>query len=355
MPALACPDAPRAIGSNGGYSAETLPITWEYCEESGISFANYMYLDIPADMTGLSLSVEQGDTKTGFAYVEAGGVVLVEPTSFGQAPFLHDPLAWSVSTLGMPMNEVTFPEVGCMAILPVAAGNQEGKTGSLHVVSRVGEPVFGELDLDIVVVGGVDIFDEELSDALAVMEGLYQTGSGPLISDIQVYETSSVPDKITFEGAEVDLLRTLGKGRRMTVFLISDVLDAAGTLGWAAGIPGPNGVDNSVGSGVIVAVDGHRLVSGAVDTQTMGETIAHEIGHQLGLFHTTESDGMSHDPVIDTPECTAASDFDQDGQLTAEECLNADGNHMMFWSAGPPQTRISPIQADVLYYSPLVR
>jgi hypothetical protein len=38
----------------------------------------------------------------------------------------------------------------------------------------------------------------------------------------------------------------------------------------------------------------------------MGTTISHEIGHFLGLNHPTESDGLSHDPIPDTPQVVKA-------------------------------------------------
>jgi hypothetical protein len=36
----------------------------------------------------------------------------------------------------------------------------------------------------------------------------------------------------------------------------------------------------------------------------MGGTIAHEMGHYLGLNHPSESDGATHDVLRDTPKCT---------------------------------------------------
>ena len=40
-----------------------------------------------------------------------------------------------------------------------------------------------------------------------------------------------------------------------------------------------------------------------LDAQLLGETAAHEMGHQLGLFHTTESGGTQFDILSDTLEC----------------------------------------------------
>lgn len=354
LPEPTCPASPIAIAGSG-YDVAEIPVPWTYCAEDDISFGDYIYLDVPTGLTGLGLTIEHGAVKTGFARVEVGTKVLVNPDAFGKPPFQHDPLSSAANTLVMPINDQTSPTAGCMAILPLAKGDQAGQSGTLHVASRAGEPPLGVIDLDFVVVDGTDVLEDELNDALDVMADLYDAGNAPAVGDVQLLTTSVVPSTINFEGANVEKLRSLGNGRRMTVFFISDVLDAAGTLGWAAGIPGPNGIGGTVGSGVIIAVDGHALQDGSIDTTTMGETIAHEIGHQLGLFHTTESNGMAHDVASDTPECTLASDSDNDGSLTAEECISIDGTHMMFWSAGPPQTIISPIQSDVLFFSPITR
>jgi len=57
---------------------------------------------------------------------------------------------------------------------------------------------------------------------------------------------------------------------------------------------------------------GHKISGVGVDISFTfgpaadGQTLAHEVGHFLGLYHTTELDRSFHDPLGDTPECTAA-------------------------------------------------
>ncbi|MEC8237379.1 MAG: hypothetical protein VX063_06860, partial [SAR324 cluster bacterium] len=49
------------------------------------------------------------------------------------------------------------------------------------------------------------------------------------------------------------------------------------------------------------------------------------MGHFLGLFHTTESNGTDHDPISDTPECSFT---------TANQCGKQYGaDNLMFWSS----------------------
>lgn len=71
-------------------------------------------------------------------------------------------------------------------------------------------------------------------------------------------------------------------------------------LGIAGGIPGPVIVPGTGRSGVAV---GTVLVEGGPQ---LHQVVAHELGHYLGLFHTTENlggfIGPAHDPLPDTPE-----------------------------------------------------
>jgi hypothetical protein len=58
----------------------------------------------------------------------------------------------------------------------------------------------------------------------------------------------------------------------------------------------------------------------------------HEAGHHLGLYHTTEEDGLFFDLVADTPECPAAEyDVDGDGFIDLFECEGLDASNFMFY------------------------
>ena len=93
---------------------------------------------------------------------------------------------------------------------------------------------------------------------------------------------------------------TAGPRHRSVNVLV--VADLSFTGGFAGGIPGPTGLFGTNASGIVA-----ESLGGGRST---GILLAHEIGHFLGLRHTTEI-GAVHDDVSDTPECPADTIVDQ--------------------------------------------
>ncbi len=126
-----------------------------------------------------------------------------------------------------------------------------------------------------------------ISSALTVMSDIFSKNGITLTikSTITISETEYAAVSSTFTNATTSALVKKGSTNAVNIFFIEDYSGSgAGLLGNAAGIPGSMGDANSW-NGVLASLDAH--VSGAtLDSQLLGETAAHEMGHQLGLFHT---------------------------------------------------------------------
>ncbi|MEZ4460998.1 MAG: M12 family metallo-peptidase [bacterium] len=129
----------------------------------------------------------------------------------------------------------------------------------------------------------------------------------------------------------------------VNVFLIEDfnISEAPGLLGVSTGIPGMAGLHGSSGSGLVFST-----ASLGSDNTQLGQTMAHEIGHFLGLRHTTEHYGSAHDPISDTPECFAPD--------LAFLCGDS-SNFMFAYALGGDQSKTTAGQAFVIKRSPLVQ
>ena len=130
--------------------------------------------------------------------------------------------------------------------------------------------------------------------------------------------------------------------RAINFFFVADINggDAGFTLaGLSGGIPGPPGVHGTARSGVVVNMGSYleAIESGDAEqiesARSLSEIIfAHETGHYLGLFHTTERNGAAlgmgdsvirgSDNLSDTPVCPDSADTNGNGLLSASECMD---------------------------------
>ena len=205
----------------------------------------------------------------------------------------------------------------------------------------------------------------DISAALSVMSGIYSANGITLTinSTITISDTQYAAVSGTFTDSTTSALVTQGSTATVNLFFIEDYSGSwSGILGNAAGIPGSMGIANSW-NGVLISLTAHATESTLV-AQLLGETAAHEMGHQLGLFHTTESGGTVFDILTDTAEClNSTKDFNNNGKMSAEECEGYGGENLMFWtawntssrSAGKKQETLSSHQQHVLKYSPIAK
>jgi len=158
---------------------------------------------------------------------------------------------------------------------------------------------------------------------------------------------------------DMDALFAMSAGyakNRINIFFVES-FGFQGILGIAGGIPGPQLLQGTANSGVAINTFGGLAGLQGKDMGAMASTMAHEVGHYLGLQHTTERYGDTFDPLSDTPQCDVnVRDRNKDGIVSAEECAALDGPNLMFWSAADfPQEDVSGAQRYVVSLNPVVK
>lgn len=153
---------------------------------------------------------------------------------------------------------------------------------------------------------------------------------------------------------------TLDGHLSVDLFLVDDMqFQDAEILGVSAGLPGAAGLHGNPRNGLVF-----QTVDLGADNDHVAHILAHEVGHYLGLRHTTEvlkGTGMDAerdierimgvvDPIADTPVC-------EEIQRTGFECPDAD--NLMFPAAPPPHLdfdpRLTSGQKAVFKASPLIK
>jgi hypothetical protein len=173
-------------------------------------------------------------------------------------------------------------------------------------------------------------------------------------------------------------------GNTMNLFLVEAISDSSGTGGNIVGIdgtiPGPSSYNGTVASGAVVsAADlffkaNGTSCNGAFNLAGCGADLvayiaAHETGHFLGMFHTTEMEGADFDTIADTLKCpcipcAAASNKPNCGRtgvanVSATTCVSSTcggGDNLMFWLLQPgfSAANISSQQAQIMRLNSLV-
>jgi hypothetical protein len=204
----------------------------------------------------------------------------------------------------------------------------------------------------------------DISVALIIMKRIFSKNGITLTvkSTITISDTQYEKVSRTFTDSTTSALVSQGATEGVNLFFIEDYSDSD-ILGNAAGIPGSMGTANSW-NGVLISLAAHAFYGAMLDAQLLGETAAHEMGHQLGLFHTTESGGTEFDILSDTLECQKSTqNNNNDLKVSAEECESYGAENVMFWtpwssssrSAGKKQEVLCSQQQQVLKYSPLAK
>ena len=165
----------------------------------------------------------------------------------------------------------------------------------------------------------------------------------------QVPDPQFAAVKPDFQSDLVRRLAEFGDLQSINVFFLEELLEDT-NLGIAARIPGTFGIQPL--NMVMISLEQHsQLGSDDLQNHRIVQTITHEIGHLVGLFHTTEKTGRQFDPLDDTPKCDEPI-----YQASVETCDESQGvKNIMFWQYDSNQNQLSPSQVHIFKYSPIAQ
>ncbi|MFT6818631.1 MAG: hypothetical protein ACJATT_002448 [Myxococcota bacterium] len=209
----------------------------------------------------------------------------------------------------------------------------------------------GDVHARVVYVGSVGQ-DDEVVRATEAAVGQWQGLYANFGLDLTVrYDTNPTTDSVgapgESSGALFQQLSSQSDVGEVTVVIAERIADNPGIQGFAGGVPGPIlPSDRSVM--VLSAIDngGGDLQFSNAEIRLLAETMAHEVGHFIGLFHPVELTFDTWDALDDTPECS---------NQTA--CINVYSRNLMFpvpvcsGTTCTPQTEMTPAQRGVMHRS----
>lgn len=230
--------------------------------------------------------------------------------------------------------------------------------------SRGAPPAVQELPLSVLLVGRAGALPAAALAATLARVGEIWRGAG-----IELLEAPAVrvegPDRVMVDPALAQETPAVGEVLALSArapgtlaVVVVDQLMLGGQTDfelWAmsGSIPVPP-VAGTPRSGVLTSA---AII--ARDPALAGQTLAHELGHALGLYHTTEraleAGAAIHDQLDDTPACPTEADVNHDRELSVAECAGRDAGNLMFPLVERGTVQLTPGQAALARRSPLVR
>jgi hypothetical protein len=223
----------------------------------------------------------------------------------------------------------------CLSDSTCSGGSGDG-VYDLTVLTKPAAPDTGTVDLSFYLVtasltAAQALTDPHVARFLSTLAILYGR-AGLCLGTITFYDVpawararyaTGVKADDTSPCGELDQMFTLSQpGNALNFFFVDAIGQGGGGGGVIVGldgtIPGPSSIGGTIHSGAVVNASDLATGAGCTGalnfaTTTSGAPLcgadftayltAHEGGHWMGLYHSTEADGSLYDPVSDTPKC----------------------------------------------------
>ena len=239
-------------------------------------------------------NVYESDALTGpLSWIPANGLGGL----FIQVPNSDDPIVSLVS--GGGTYRMRFLELG----------SNSGMFVKVRVEQRhQGRTSDGLLPVNVFIADGIPVTaadaptDAGFQTILDTIDALFAQ-RGLRLSDVSFFDISNPAyDEIDSDAEREAMVASesaVAPEHRLNLFFVQGFPNDPGTLGVSQGIPGLK-MNGTRFSGITIVYDG-------MPADLVGATTAHEAGHYLGLFHTTQHDAfgdpVSPDPILDTLVC----------------------------------------------------
>lgn len=354
---VVCAFIASCSGQNGGTAQEKLG---DVEQENALTNTALRSFTVPSGAASVTLVANGGlsETDMDISYLKGpdGYVYVTEPWNDADNGGLSQSLGYSTVALTIPNANYSAPLSGVWEY-KIGCERCQNVTETFLYKTGVGS----NLKVNVILVSQPDISsagDPNLQEVINEFRSEY-AANGFGVADIQYWTITSGASSIStsdgngngqYDGMDQlfsEVTPGLPEGY-INVFFVR-AIGSAGILGISGGIPGPP-INGTPHSGVIVSTLGGLSGLSSADRRMQGNTMAHEMGHYYGLFHTTESSGNRFDPISDTPQCGRSKDSNGDGKMSPAECAGDDGDNLMFWQAPVSglQTRLSLGQQYVL-------